>query len=279
MKTQLSQCRRSIFRHAIIAACGVASVLTQTSEAATKSAKTAPPPDLNGIWSNDEMGFVNPQLDANGSVLCIVGCPPKPAAADAAPAAPRPARVPPSRPKYKPEFAAKVKDLSDRQVTTDPALKCGNPGLPRIGPPEGIVQQPNQVVFLYEDLSGSFWRVIPIDGRPHRADAEESFLGDSIGRWEGDTLVVESQKFTDETWLTDNGAFHTTGLKVTERLRRVGDTIEYQAVADDPAVLIEPWQMRARVIKKSDKPLNEPIPCVEMDLDHVVDGTHHDNPR
>jgi hypothetical protein len=158
-------------------------------------------------------------------------------------------------------------------------LKCGNPGLPRIGPPDAIVHRPGQIVFLYDDLSGSFFRIIPTDGRPHRADAEETYLGESVGKWEGDTLVVEAVKFTDETWLTDNGAFHTPGLKVTERLRRVGNKMEYQAVAEDSAVLTEPWQLRPRVLNLSNEPMHEPLPCVERDLDHVVDGTHHDNPR
>ena len=77
----------------------------------------------------------------------------------------------------------------------------------------------------------------------------------------------------------DDGAFHTTGLKVTERLSMDGDKIIYQAIADDPAVLAEPWHMPARKLKRSAEPLSEPLPCIEQDLDHVVDGTHHDNAR
>jgi hypothetical protein len=243
-------------------------------------------PDFNGVWINDGMGFINPQRGADGSVLCIVGCPPpKPAegvAAAPVPATPPPARRPPNRPNYKPEYLAKVKELSDNQVKVDPALACGNPGLPRIGPPSALVQTPGQIVFLYEDLSGSFFRMIPTDGRPHRKDAEESYLGDAVGKWEGDTLVIESVNFIEDTWLIDNGAFHTKNLKVTERLRFTGekfDKLEYQAIADDPTVLVEPWAMRTRTLKRTDEPMNEPIPCVEKDLSHVVDGSHHDNAR
>jgi hypothetical protein len=237
-------------------------------------------PDLNGVWENDGMSFINPQKTADGkSVACIVGCAaPKPAEG-ATPAAPAAPRAMPSRPKYKEEFQAKVKDLSDRQVKTDPALACGNPGLPRIGPPKQIVQTAGQIVFLYDDLAGSFFRVIPTDGRPHRADAEESYLGDSIGHWDGDTLVVEAVHFIEDTWLIDNGAFHTTDLKVTERIRKVGDKLEYQTVVDDPKVLAEPWQMRTRTLRLSKEPLQEPIPCVENDLAHMQDGSHHDNAR
>jgi hypothetical protein len=245
-------------------------------------------PDLNGIWVSDAMSFINPQRGPDGSVLCIVGCRP-PAAANAAsaadgaaatpaPAAPR-ARPKPPRPNYKPEFQAKVADLDKRQVETDPALRCRNPGLPRIGPPSAIVQQDHQVVFLYEDLNGSFFRMIPTDGRSHRKNAEESYLGDSIGRYEGDTLVVEAVNFVEDTWLVDDGSFHTKGLKVTEKLRVVDGKLEYQAIADDPAVLAEPWHLPVRKLKRTDEPMNEPLPCVEQDLDHVVDGTHHDNAR
>lgn len=232
-------------------------------------------PDFTGVWQNNEMGFVNPTVDENGSVVCIL-CPPKPRADGKRPTVSRPN---PGRPKYKPEFQAKVKELDERQVEFDPALRCGNPGLPRVGPPEGIVHHPNYITFMYNDLSGAIFRMIPTDGRDHNPNAEESFLGDSVGKWDGDTLIIESINFNDETWLIDDGAFHTKDMKVTETLRRVGNTIEYRAVVDDPAVLAEPWHIRPRMLTLSDQPMYEPLPCVEQDLDHVIDGTHHDNAR
>ena len=181
-------------------------------------------------------------------------------------------------PKYKLEFAAQVKDYNERQVELDPGLRCRPPGIPRVGPPTKIIQRPNEVVFLYEDLNGSFYRVIPID-RPHRTDADASYFGDGVGRWEGDTLVVETTNFNDDTWLTDNGAFHTADMTVIERFRRSGDTMSYQAIVEDPAVLSEPWQLRPRQLRLSAYEIQEAPPCVERDLSHVVDGTHHDNGR
>jgi hypothetical protein len=212
-----------------------------------------------------------------------VGCPP----AQAAPAGGRGARAggppaappAPNFPKYKPELLAKVKDLSDRQVKTDTLLRCQPPGVPRIGPPGKIVQNAREVVFLYDDISGAFFRIIPTDGRPHRKGLPESYLGDSIGRWEGETLVVETVNFNEETWLTDNGAFHTKGLTVVERLRRVGDTIEYQATAHDPAILVEPWAMRPHALWLTTQEIEESPRCEDRDLDQIVDGSHHDNPR
>lgn len=231
-------------------------------------------PDLNGTWENGAgIDHIQPQKMADGSI-CIAGCPPPKGEA----ATPR-ARPVPDRPRYKPEFVAKVQDLEKRQVEADPVLRCKSPGLPRIGPPDKIVQTLNEMVFLYDDVSGAFWRIVPLDGRPHRADADESYLGDSVGRWEGDTLVVDARNFNEDTWLTDDGAFHTTSLRVTETFKRTGDVIEWQAIADDPAVLAEPWKVRPRRMMLTKDELHEPVPCVEQDLKHIVDGTHHDNPR
>lgn len=236
-------------------------------------------PDFSGVWVNDGMSFIRPQIGEDGSVICIVGCPPSEKAKAAAAAAPRAPRRKPQRPMYKDEYLAKVKDLDERQVKVDPALSCGNPGLPRIGPPSAIIQNATHVAFLYEDLGGSFFRMIPTDGRDHFADAEESYLGDSVGYWEEDTLIIEAINFVEDTWLIDDGAFHTGELKVTETLRMVEGKLEYQATAHDPAVLKEPFVMRKRTLKLSDTPMNEPLPCVEMDLDHMVDGSSHDNAR
>ena len=182
-------------------------------------------------------------------------------------------------PKYKPEFLAKVKQLSEEQVKHDTVLQCQPPGVPRIGAPGKIVQNDREVVFLYDDVNGSFFRIIPIDGRPHRKGLPASYLGDAIGRIEGDTLIVDTQNFNAETWLTDNGAFHTANLKVTERFRRRGDTIEYSAVVQDPSVLVEPWSPKPQVMWITDQELEESPRCDDRDLEHIVDGSHHDNPR
>ncbi|HZI81841.1 MAG TPA: hypothetical protein VFD69_20105 [Vicinamibacterales bacterium] len=262
---------------------GSAELLAQLSAKATP--RLSGKPDLNGTW--DHLGgieFIRPTKLPDGSV-CIRGCAPPAGAPRPVPApaaAPRPAAAPPAPlfPKYKPEFLAKVKDLSARQVETDSGLRCMAPGLPRLGPPGKIIQTAKEVVFLYDDVNGAFFRIIPVDGRKtYRKDMPASYLGDSIGRFEGDTLVVETTNFNDDTWLTDNGAFHTTDLKVVERLRRVGDTIEYTATSHDPAVLVEPWNSKPYTMWITSQELEEPARCEDRDLDHVVDGTHHDNPR
>lgn len=226
-------------------------------------------PDLTGTWENGS-GITHVRPLREGNSICIRGC------EDATPAPPR---LPPERPSYKPEFAARVRDLDARQVEEDPALRCYPPGVPRIGPPDKIVQIPGQLVFLYNDITGSHFRTVPTDGRPHRTDIGPSYLGDAIGHFEDDTLVVETTNFNDNTWLTDDGSFHTMELRVVERLRRDGDTLHYQATAFDPAVLAEPWEMRPRVASLTDRELVPAPPCIEQDIDHIVDGTHHDNVR
>jgi hypothetical protein len=231
--------------------------------------------DFNGTW--DHLGgieFVRPVKKADGSI-CLIGCGPAPGGAPPAPFPP----VQTDFPKYKPEFQAKVADFAKRQVELDTNLRCQAPGVPRIGPPSKIIQNAREVVFLYDDVNGAFFRIIPTDGRPHRKDVPASYLGDAVGRIEGDTLIVETVGFNEDTWLTDNGAFHTKDLKVTERFRRVGDTIEWRATVNDPAILSEPWQLKPQVMWITDIEIEEPARCEDRDVEHIIDGSHHDNPR
>ncbi len=232
-------------------------------------------PDLNGTWYFGNMTPFGAERVGSASI-CVVACD----EVEQIPAAGGSRRPPPDRPTYKAEYVDQVYDLNARQVEEDPALRCENPGLPRIGAPDKIVQTAGQVVFLYDDLSGNFFRIIPTDGREHRADAVPSYLGDAVGRWEGDTLVVETVNFNDKTWLTDDGTFHTTGLRVVERVTREGDSLRWEATAYDPAVLTEPWALRPRTGSLTDIELVEAPPCDERDLEVVFDPTtSHDNPR
>lgn len=249
----------------------ISAVATPFAMAQTSGAR----PNLSGTWDNGSgIDFVRPKRD--GESICVSGCGSGPPPAAPAGGAARPA---PNRPKYRPEFEAKVADLTARQVEEDPVLRCFAPGVPRIGPPDKVMQSDSEVVFLYDDVSGNFFRIIPTDGRPHRTDVEPSYLGEAVGRWEGDTLVVESVNFNGLAWLTDDGAFHTPDLRVVERLRRNGDTLEWSATAYDPAVLAEPWEVRPRVAQLTDQELVEAAPCIERDIDHMVDGSYHANPR
>jgi hypothetical protein len=187
-----------------------------------------------------------------------------------------PGALPSTRePAYKPEYQPKVKDLLDHESKTDPVFYCERPGTPRIGPPRRIVQLPNEMIFLYEDASGDVYRVIPTDGRPHRANANPSYYGDSVGHWEGNALVVDSRNFVDDTWFGEGGYFHTEAMHVTERLWRVGENLAYQVTVEDPNVLTVPWTAPVRVVTPSTDALEESPKCVETDGRLLLNNDHH----
>ena len=178
-------------------------------------------------------------------------------------------------PSYKPEFQAKVKELDDQQSKRDPVFYCGKPGVPRIGPPRKIVQLPNEIIFFYEDISGDPYRIIPTDGRSHRAGANPSHYGDSVGHWEGSTLVLDVRNFVEDTWFGEYGYFHTDAMRVTERLWKNGDNLVWQAIVEDPNVLTTPWVMPARLIKPSAEVLEESPKCIETDGPLLLNDDHH----
>jgi hypothetical protein len=101
-----------------------------------------------------------------------------------------------------------------------------------------IVQAPKHVVILHEYLH--LYRVIPTDGSAHPPDPDPTWMGNSVGRWEGDTLVVDSIGFNDKTEI--NGYRHTEALHVVERFKRPdADTLQYEATIEDPNVFAGPW--------------------------------------
>jgi hypothetical protein len=179
-------------------------------------------------------------------------------------------------PTYKAELQAKVKNLSDNESKTDPVFYCGRPGVPRIGPPRRVVQLPGEVIFLYEDMSGDPYRVIPTDGRAHRADANPSYYGDSVGHWEGNVLVVDVTNFVDDSWFGEKGYFHTDAMHVIERFWKEGDNLIYQMTVEDPNVLTAPWTSSPRVVAPSSDALEESPKCVEEDGPRLVNNDHHD---
>jgi hypothetical protein len=244
-----------------------------TTSATTVAHAAGGHPDLSGIWQYSiDLPGVALRKEVNGQVeikkVDLSGR--------------RPAKVPvsgalpfTSAPSYKPEFRAKVKYLFDNEAKLDKVFFCGKPGVPRIGPPRQIIQLPSEVVFLYEDMSGDPYRIIPTDRRAHRADADPSYYGDSIGRWEGDTLVVDATSFVDDTWFGEGGYFHTTAMHVTERFWKVGDNLAYQVTVDDPQVLTEPWTQAPRLITPSDDALRESPACIEDDSKRMLNLDHH----
>jgi hypothetical protein len=129
-----------------------------------------------------------------------------------------------------------------------------------------IIQTPALIALLYEDLS---YRQIFLDGRELPKDPNPSFMGYSVGHWEGDTLVVNSTGFNDTTWLDGGGHPHTEALRITERVRRrdLGH-IELQETFDDLQIYARPWTISVDVDLVTDTEMLEYV-CNENEKDHA----------
>lgn len=145
---------------------------------------------------------------------------------------------------YRPEAAAKQRDNYTNRATLDPVAKCWLPGVPRatyMGFPFQIVQTPNQTSILYE-YAHTARHIYP--NSPHPKGPIEWWMGDSRGRWEGDTLVVDVVHFNDQTWFDKAGHHHSEQLHVVERYTLVSaNHIQYEATIEDPKVFTRPWKM------------------------------------
>jgi hypothetical protein len=138
----------------------------------------------------------------------------------------------------KPGYGPHASALSD-----DPLLDCLPPGVPRIlliPFPMQIVQIPGEVIMLFE--YDHYVRHIYVDRREHPKDIDPTWMGDSIGKWEGDTLVVDTVGLSDKSWLDQVGHPHSDALHVVERVRRVDhETLQDDITIDDPKAYTKPW--------------------------------------
>jgi hypothetical protein len=179
-------------------------------------------------------------------------------------------------PPYKPELVEKVKYLGEHQSHEDPAFKCAPKGFPRVGPPTEVVASPSRLAFLYDTVNSSeqnAFRVISLDGRDHDPTLNPSYYGDSVGHWEGNTMVIDVTNFLDETWLSQNGTIHSDAMHVIEKLTREGNVITWSVSIDDPKVFTRPWVITRHLVHglESGHALEEP-PCVDHDTDHLVNN-------
>ena len=115
-----------------------------------------------------------------------------------------------------------------------------------------IVEVPDlKSIFILNIAGPHSWRVIYMDGRPHPSDLRPTFLGHSIGHWEGDTLVIDSVGFNEKQWAA--GAYPNTGqLHLTERISRPNlKTLSYEVTIDDPGAYTKPWSVRWSITEKT----------------------------
>lgn len=182
---------------------------------------------------------------------------------------------------YLPSAQAQAKTLRDKD---DPSLNCTstafgtlNVSLFDVGAVGQIVQTPKFVVMLSETYHG--FQLIPTDGRPHRDDQPPSNRGDAVAHWDGDTLVVDKNNFTDTSWISAEGrvSFHSDALHMVERYRRVdANTLEVEATLEDPKVLTKPWVVpkQTLVLAPFDQILQ--LDCSSVDVKELIDAAQKD---
>jgi hypothetical protein len=215
-------------------------------------------PDLSGVWQ------------ALG--VSLTGETPAPPARGGAPggAGRGAGRGPREAPPYKPDLMAKVRELV-ADPANSPSARCMLLGVPAItmNPmPLEIVQTPKKTVILYEVMRA--YRIIPT-GPDHPKDLDPTYMGDSVGHWEGDTYVVDVTGFNDRTWLDGAGHFHSDALHVVERYTRTPqDTIHYEVTAEDPNVLTKPWKVVDAQLRHP--PREDRI--MEYECDNNIDLSH-----
>jgi len=203
-------------------------------------------PDLSGVWWP-------------GNDLRVPPLNPAPAAGRGGqPGGPGRGGPPPRRERFEDNYTdtakTRARTLSDKD---DPALRCQSTAfgtlsvsLYNTGLVGQIIQTPKFIVFLSE--TNPTFRIVPVDGRQRRDDQPPSSRGESIGRWDGDTLVVDTANYSDTNWMHAEGevSFHSDALHIIERYRRINkDTMEVEATIEDPKVLTKPWVVPKQTLK------------------------------
>ena len=154
----------------------------------------------------------------------------------------------------------------------DPTAHCFVAGIPRshyVPSPFYILQTPGYVVILHERMS---YRVIPLDGREHLSESIRLWMGDAVGHWQGDTLVVESSNYNGKAWLNELGDVTSHAQTVVETYTPVSDSqIIYRATIADPIPYSRPWTIEMPFNKQSEELLE--VACLEdnNDLEHLRD--------
>jgi hypothetical protein len=225
--------------------------LSQESGAAKAAAASASNPhDLSGVWD-----FYTRGVQGQGIY--------------ATPSRDHPPMTPWGQARYdaaKPGYGPKAQPGGN-----DPILKCDPSGIPRVlffPQPHEIVQTPDRTFMFFE--REHLWRQIWTDGRGHPKDLEPTWLGDSIGKWEGDTFLVDTIGFNDKSWLDFYGDPHSDEMHLIERYKRVDhDTLSMQLIIDDPKAYTKTWVGDMKIFKllpKKDAAMEE-LFCIPEEED------------
>jgi len=192
-------------------------------------------------------------------------------------------------PVYKPQYWDIVQENDYRGNWDDPVHKCYPDSPPALGNPDQIINVAGQpaMIFVYASgfsgyvgryLNQQQYRWVWTDGRPHDVAVvfQESWLGEAVGHWEGDTLVVDTTGLNDESWLSRAGWIHGFQMHVVERLSRTGNTLKWEATVEDPEYFAEPWVLRPMTANLNTRPnavMPAALPCYDFDAPILVSPT------
>ncbi len=179
---------------------------------------------------------------------------------------------------YKPEALAKRKENQENWLERDPEIKCYLPGVPRatyMPYPLQIFHSENDMFIAYE-YAGAVRDIYLDDPGPAPID---SWMGQSVGRWEGETFVIDVTGFNDRTWFDRSGNFHSDQLHVVERYTRVGpDHLWYEATIEDPEVFTRPWKISMPLYRRVEPNAQlMDFKCVEF-VEELIYGQYRRNP-
>jgi hypothetical protein len=225
-------------------------------------------PDMQGFWNAANNGGA--VFDVNNHPIARTGV----GAGRGAVVDPPDGYIP-----YKPEAQARARDNFEHHMTDEPELHCFESGVPH----QNYVQFGFQIIQTagYFNMFWEFmhaYRIIPTDGRPHINSKVHLFQGDPVGHWEGDTLVVDVTNPNNKTWMDTSGNFKTENVHIVERYIPVdANTINYEAVIEDPTVYTRPWKIAYNFSRAN---MNQPnyeqmeFGCIEgnQDLQHYIEG-------
>lgn len=217
----------------VLATCASVAFLSRSSDAQAQSYRPATTPDgrpdLQGFWRGPASGTENveehPMTDDDNGGKSLIVDPPD-------------GKIP-----YQPW--AKTLQLENRKKYVEPNVPCFPSGVPRslyVPTQVEILQSPGNVLILFE--RAHTYRIIPTTPRPHVGSRIDMWMGDSRGRWEGNTLVVDVTNHNAKTWFDQAGNFHSPAARMVERFTPVDpDTIQYQVTIEDPRVYTRSWTM------------------------------------
>jgi len=240
-------------------------------------------PDLNGIWQALNEANYDLQAHMAQPAMALQKGPYGPVPTAPVLALGAVGSVPPSLGvveggdiPYKPEALKTKQENAKDWLNRDPEIKCYLPGVPRatyMPYPFQIVESNNAMTLVYE-YAGAVRNIYLKDPGPALTD---SWMGQSIGHWEGETLVINVTDMNEKTWFDRAGDFHSDKLKVTERYTRTSpDTIAYEATMDDPDTFTRPWKIHMTLYRRTDTQILD-FKCVEF-IEEMLYGPYRKHP-